>query len=803
MKREAFLQNWRFGEKDKDKRRISLPHDAMQEQGRSPEAPAGNRNGFFLGGCYEYEKTFFAPEEWRDRVIFLEFEGVYPNARVSLNGKLAGECKYGYNCFRVVLKELIYGAENTVSVEVDNLGQPDSRWYTGAGIYRPVWLLSGEKCHILPDGLRVTTLSWDPARIFVEAEVSMDEAEQTEARIVIYDGEKRIAEATGLQAYIEIPGARLWSAEHPNLYRCEISLYQNGKIVDTESTSFGICKLEWSPEGLRVNGERVLLKGGCIHHDNGILGARSFAASEYRRISRLKEFGFNAVRSAHNPLCKAALRACDELGMYVMDELWDGWNKAKTEYDYAKDFLENYQEDIGIQVRKDYNHPSVILYSIGNEVTEPAKPEGVELCGKIVQRMRELDDTRPVTAGINLTLLYMTAMENNPLAAGAGAAPAVEKVDSTAYNKMVSEMGNRMTLAAATEPADKISAPAFRLLDIAGYNYATSRYVMEGKLHPERIVVGSETYSYEILKTWKLVEKYPYLIGDFMWTAWDYLGEAGIGGWSYDAEDIGFEKRYPWLLADTGALDILGNDTAQAGMAAVAWRAGKDPYIGVCPVNHPGVTAVRAIWRGSNAIPCWSWQGCNGNEAQVEIYSLAAETELFINGRSLGRLPLEECRAIFHTIYEPGECRVVVYDAKGEVAGENCLRSAEGETKIRILPEADCHGGACALQDGSFLCRDNILYLDISLVGENGEIECNADRWLKISVEGGELLAFGSARPKTEEGYLAGGCTTYYGRSQAVVRALRGKLKVTVQGEDLGTAECRIIMEPGSLVSEG
>ncbi len=808
MRREAFYQDWLFGKKGKEKRKINLPHDAMQEQGRSPDAPAGNSSGFFVGGCYEYEKKFFVPEEWRDKIILLEFEGVYPGAKVSLNGELAGECRYGYNCFRIALKELIYGTENTVSVEVDNRNQPNSRWYTGAGIYRPVWLLSGDKCHILPDGVKVTTICHNPACILVETETSMDEvnegeaglgeAGQNELRVCIYEGENKIVEANGKKTNIEIPQAKLWSAEHPYLYRCEVSLYRNGKLRDVESTYFGVRKLEWSSDGLKVNGEKVLLKGGCIHHDNGILGARSFEVSEYRRIWKLKEFGFNAIRSAHNPLCKAALKACDELGMYVMDELWDGWDKAKTKYDYAGDFPKHYQEDILIQVRKDYNHPSVILYSIGNEVTEPAKPEGVELCGKIARRIKELDDTRPVTAGINLTLLYMATLENNPLEAGTGAAPAVGKMDSTAYNKMVAEMGNRMTLAAATEPADKISEPVFRLLDIAGYNYATSRYALEGKLHPERIVVGSETYPYEILKTWKLVESCPYLIGDFMWTAWDYLGEAGIGGWSYDAEDRGFEKRYPWLLADAGALDILGNDNAQAGMAAVAWRAGKDPYIGVCPVNHPGVTAARAIWRGSNALPHWSWQGCDGNEAQVEIYSLAAEAELFINGRSVGKRLLEEGKAVFCTVYEPGECKAVVYDTEGKAVGESCLRSAEGEIKVRILPEADFHGGECVLPDGCFLCRNNILYLDISLVGENGEIECNADQWLEIFVEGGELLAFGSARPKTEEGYLAGGCTTYYGRSQAVVRALSEKLRVTVKGKNSEKTECKIIIESGS-----
>ncbi|MCC8102747.1 MAG: DUF4982 domain-containing protein [Clostridiales bacterium] len=517
-----------------------------------------------------------------------------------------------------------------------------------------------------------------------------------------------------------------------------------------------------------INGQQTLLKGGCVHHDHGILGARTFDISEYRRIRRLKEFGFNAIRSVHNPLSRAALDACDELGMYVMDEAWDTWTNTKSKYDHGVNFLDNYQNDLELMVAKDYNHPCVILYSIGNEVTEPVKPEGADFGKKLVAAVKALDTTRPVTAGINLTLMFLASLKNNPLdtaAEGSDHAESQKKMGSTAYNKMVMGNGKKMTRAAGNFLIAGKSGPILDALDICGYNYAVSRYKKDRK---KRIIVGSETYCYELGEVWPLVEKYPHLIGDFMWTAWDYIGEVGIGSWSY-AGDSAFDKQYPWLLADTGALDILGNDNAEAGLAAVVWGARNKPYIAVTPANHPGVTPVMAMWRGSNAIPYWSWQGCDGNAVDVEVYSRAPEVELFINGSSIGKEKTRDFKAVFHTAYAAGEVKVAAWHEDG-TKSESVLHSAAGETAIRVTRENS----------------GDIVYLAVDLTGANGEIECNADRKLTVSVEGGELLAFGSANPCTEESFLSGSYTTYYGRAQAVVRADAG-CRVTVTGPGLHT----------------
>lgn len=815
MKKINFNDDWSFTKEGGTLRLLTLPHDAMLEEARGAKNPSGNGCACFAGGKYEYQKTFFVPENWREQDVAFEFEGVYPQAEVFLNGEKIGECFYGYSDYYFDAKNLRYDAENVLQVVVDNTAAPNSRWYSGAGIYRPVWIWTGAKSHILPEGVRVKTLETNPAKIEVNTKVVHAKAGGTTntcdadyaVRVDILDGGKIVARAEGESVQISVPDAKLWNAEHPHLYECHVTLMENGVAVDEETVTFGIRQIAWSTDGLFVNGERTLLKGGCIHHDNGILGARTYRESERRRIARMKEFGFNAIRSAHNPAGKVLLDVCDELGMYVMDEGWDMWYEAKNAHDYANRFMEHYEEDICSMVAKDYNHPSVIMYSIGNEVTEPEKEKGVELARKLTDGFHAADDTRPVTAGINITLLFMARMGINlgsaegqkktaeeeeakqkEMAAQAGAAQEAgmaqsrdtgadaaqepQKVSSTDFNALVSQRAESMKEAANRDEIEAVAAPVLDLLDIAGYNYAVGRYPMEGEKHPNRVVVGSETYPYDLARTWKVMESCPYVVGDFMWTAWDYLGEAGIGAWTYDKADMAFGKTYPWLLADTGAFDILGNDTAEAGLAAVVWGARKTPYIGVCPACHDQKDVVKAMWRGSNALPYWSYEGCEGNEAVVEVYSMEHEVELFVNDVSVGREKPVDAKAVFTCAYAPGTVKAVAYDENGTVVSESSLASAKGKRNVQIRPEYEGQVGA-----------GQILYVDISVRGENGEVECNRDSSLKVSVEGGELLAFGSARPKTEEDFLSGEYATYYGRTQAVIRVGDGK-ELTIRVEE-------------------
>lgn len=761
MKKESFNTGWMFRTEDQDFY-VTLPHDAMIHQIRKPDAPSGSAQAYFPGGKYVYEKHFLRPDA--QHVLF-HFEGVYKNARVWINNREAGSVAYGYIPFFVCADELLVDGENVIRVECENMDQPDSRWYSGAGIYRPVWMWTGSGDVLEPETVRVTTLSVAPAVIRVQSDRA--------AHISILYGDKEAAGGFGRNLELEIPDARLWDADTPELYTCRA-------FTDTDEYSFqfGIRKVTKDRDGLKINGKPVLLRGGCLHQDSGIVGAAAFDELEWRRVRMLKEAGFNAIRSAHNPANRALLDACDALGMYVMDESWDMWYNHKNRYDYAGSWRENWQKDLSAMVGRDFNHPSVILYSIGNEVSEPAGEEGIRMTKEMTDYLHGLDDGRLVTAGFNLMIIKSTAKGKGVYKEdGSGRDDSADKkmggMNSTMFNLITNIVGTGMNKAANGAAADKVTSPALDLLDVAGYNYASGRYQKEGKIHPDRLVVGSETFPQDIVKNWRMVETLPWLCGDFMWTAWDYLGEAGIGAWAYTPDGKGFNKPYPWLLADTGAMDILGNPTGELFLAQAVWHTGKKVQLAVQPVNHPGVKPAKAVWRGTNAIPSWSWKGCEGNLAVVEVYADAARAVLTLNGKVIGKKKIRDCRAVFKLKYSPGTLAVAVYDDHDQLVGKDCLVSAGNET----IPVATAE--KTNISEGKVFC------VDISIRDARGIIESGADRKLTVEAEGGQLLGFGSANPRTEERFDSGEYTTYYGRAMAVIRAGQGEsCRIKIDGQE-------------------
>jgi hypothetical protein len=767
MRAINFNDNWQYNGKT-----VTVPHDAMIHEKRDAAAKSGSAGAFFPGGVYEYEKSFSVPQDWAEKSVTFKFEGVYKNSKVYINDKEAGGCAYGYSQFYVAADEFLrYGEENSIRVTAYNGDQPNSRWYTGSGIYRPVWLILSGKKHINIDGVKISTLSYSPAKIRIETAHTGGEGIEVE----ILSGGKQALRAEGQSIELTIPDAKLWSDTTPNLYTCRVTLKENGDIIDEVTETFGIRLVEWSAKGLFVNGKETLLRGGCVHHDNGILGACGYAKSEERRVRMLKEQGFNAIRVSHNPASDAVLSACDRLGVYVIDETWDMWYSRKNKNDYAKDFEANYIYDIHALVDKDFNHPSVIMYSIGNEVSEPATAKGINLTKEMAGLFRSLDKNRAVTAGFNLMIIKNSAKGKAMYKEEGGLNEQNQKdmsgMSSTMFNMITSMVGTGMNKSANSKKADIATTPALDALDIAGYNYGSGRYPLEGKAHPDRVIFGSETFPQDIVKNWAMVKKYPYLVGDFMWTAWDYFGENGLGAWSYTADGKGFNKPYPWLLAECGALDLLGDPTGEIFLAQAAWGLLKSPVIAVQPANHPGVEPAKAVWRGTNALPGWSWKDCEGNDADVEVYSDAHTVELSVNGKKLGRKRVKGCKAVFYTKYQMGELTAVAYDENGRETGRETLKSANGKLSIQAKAEET------AIQLG------DIVYIDISIVGENGVVERNADAKLTVTVEGGELLAFGSANPRTEENFCDGSYTTYYGRALAVVRGNAvGKIKITVSG---------------------
>ena len=751
MKKAAFNDNWICNGKP-----VTLPHDAMLHEQRNASAACGSAGAFFPGGKYTYEKEFIRPEAEH---VLIQFEGVYKNAKVFFNGKEAGGAAYGYIPFFVCADEYLNDGKNMIRVECDCLDQPDSPWYSGAGIYRPVWIWEGPKGSIEPESVKISTVSYSPAVIRVQS------PEKIRCEVESISGE-------GTDFELTIPDAKLWSEDTPYLYTARIS-----NDTDSEEIRFGIRKVEWSSKGLFINGKETLLRGGCVHHDNGIVGAAAYDESEWRRVKKLKEAGFNAIRSSHNPCSRAMLEACDVLGIYLMDESWDMWFHHKSRYDYASQWRANYLSDLSAMVNRDFNHPSVILYSIGNEVSEPAKQEGLDVIREMADYMHRADPGRAVTGGFNLMIISSAKKGKGIYDENCGGRDEsgdkkMAGMNSTLFNMITNIVGTGMNKAANSKKADEATSPALSLLDICGYNYASGRYPKEGKAHPERIIVGSETFPQDIAKNWAMVKKYPYLTGDFMWTAWDYLGEAGLGAWAYTPDGKGFSKPFPWLLADTGAMDILGDPNGELFQATVVWGKLDRPAICVQPVNHDTKPA-KMVWRGTNAIPSWSWQGCEGKKAVVEVYTDAPYAELQLNGKTIGKAKVKGCKATFKVSYIPGTLTAA---AGGKTAS---LVSADG-ANITIRPETP------EAKPGE------IIYVPVSLEGSNGSVESNADRRLSVTVEGGELLGFGSANPRTEERFDAGEYTTYYGKALAVIRAGSAgtvKIKVT-DGKD--TAETDI-----------
>lgn len=783
--RLACNADWTFWKEGfTEKQTVTIPHDAMLHEARTAKAEAGSASGFYPGGIYYYEKKLHITKEQLEGCLTLEFEGVYKNAEVSVNGTVVHKAAYGYSPFFVGLTDYLQEGENTLLVKADNSNQPDSRWYSGAGIYRPVWLHVQPKEHIVMEGVLIRTVSINPAVIEVSVEktsgiVSVD----------ILDQEGNLVAAGKEEGKIEVANATLWSEDTPYLYTAKVTLLsEKGDVVETVEENFGIRTVSWSPKGFLVNGKNTLLRGGCIHHDNGILGACTYEESEDRKIRIMKENGFNAIRASHNPCSKAVLRACDKYGVYVMDESWDMWYNHKSKYDYATEFMENYKYDLRAMVRRDYNHPSVVMYSIGNEVSEPAQEKGVALAKEMGDYVRSLDDSRAVTGGFNLMIIKSSAEGKGVYKEEGGRDDSSDQkmagMNSTMFNMITSMVGSGMNQAANGKKADEATSPVLATLDISGYNYASGRYAGEGKLHPERIVVGSETFPQDIAKNWEMVKKYPYLIGDFMWTAWDYLGEAGIGTWSFHEDAKGFNKPYPWLLADTGAFDILGNPNGEAMLAKAVWGFADKPLIGVQPCNQPDKKIIKASWRGTNALPSWSWVNCDGNKATVEVFTDVAKVELFINGKSMGKKKVKAYKAAFKVKYASGNVEAVAYDVSGNECGRSKLESASGNVTLQLVPEK------------TKVSVGDIVYVKTVIADEKGIVESNADTRVQVSVIDGELLGFGSANPRTEERFDAGEYTTYYGNALAVVRAAKqGKLVIKAWSVNRGSSECVIEVE--------
>jgi beta-galactosidase len=797
---EPFMRGWELQRSpDAPFEPVALPHDAMIAEPRRADAPSGFHGGYFLGGSYRYRTTWTPRVEHEGKQLALVFEGVHGRARVLVDGRDLGGNLNGHTAFEVPLAGAVtVGAESTVEVTVDNTELPAARWYTGAGIDQPVWLRAVEAIHIEPDGVRFHTTSTD-GRAVAEVDVAVANPDGGPIEVVAVlrgpDGEAARSSSTtsGSTARLEltVDDPRLWSADEPNLYDLSVSLGTGDHVHDEHTTRVGLRTITVDARrGLRVNGVTTSLRGACVHHDSGVLGSATFAAAERRRVRILKEQGFNAIRSAHNPMAPALLDACDELGMYVMDELFDSWYLHKTEHDEASDFHSTWEAKAEAMVVKDRNRPSVVLYSIGNENGEPASAFGHATAQRLADRIRDLDPTRPVTAGVNLA---MAAVSWPGKRKGDGAtAPVTKKppkIDSTAINVLISTLVGLMQYAPKLRRTDVVTEDLFEVLDVAGYNYGPARYELDARLHPDRVVVGTETIPGDIPRNWDLVERLPNLIGDFMWTGWDYLGETGIGTWAYGARLTRLMKLFPHLTAGCGVVDITGRPGALALLARATWGALDAPAITVRPPDLVGQRVARSPWRSTDAVASWSWRGCEGKPAHLEVISDADEVEVLVNGRSLGRRPAGRAAGFvsrFETTYAPGEVVAIGY-VGGTESGRSSLRSA-GPVGVRLVLEP----GSLAA-DGQ-----DLAFVHVELADDDGNVEMLDDDLVTVTVEGPAALAgFGSEAPATEEPFVDAEHTTYRGRALAVIRAGSEPGPVTIKATSRWHGSASVVIDQG------
>ena len=788
MQKISFNEGWLFGRLNEESRReVTLPHDAMIGEKRTAESAGGKNTGWYEGHDYAYEKTFSVPDEWKEKHIVLEFEGVYRNAKVYINGQLAGGRAYGYSNFYVDAdKFLQFGKDNVIRVEAFNSDQPNSRWYSGAGIYRPVWLYVMPSSHIQLNGIKIKTLDYEQPGV----RISVNTSGAGDVKIEVLDGGKVIAmaklsSAGTAEAELSLPTARLWSPEDPYLYTCRVTFGE-----DVAEEKFGVRVMECTAEkGLTINGKRVILRGACIHHDNGILGSVNHPFADERKIKLLKEYGYNAIRSAHNPTSKATLEACDRLGVLVMDEYVDMWYIHKNKYDFASYFAAEWKKDLASMVEKDYNHPCVVLYSIGNEVAETGQKKGIALAAEMTKYLHTLDD-RPVTCGINIffNLLYSLGFgiySDKKADAELSAKKKKKSVGSEFFNDLAGIFGATTMKIGATLPGcNAKTKDAFAAMDVAGYNYGIMRYMRDFKKHPQRVILGSETFCADARKFWLIAKEHPALIGDFVWAGMDYLGEVGVGSWENADYAPEFSGGPGWVSAGSGRLDLNGRPLAEALYTRVAFDL--DPIrVGVVRADMAFEKHSPSAWKLSSAWESWAWEGCDGKKTMVEVYTTCPRAALYINGKKVGEKKVgKNARAYFKVTYASGELVAAGLDKSGKEVCRTTLKSPSKDTILAAIPENE------------LISRDQLCYVKLRYTDKDGIWKPLARGDIGVKVEGGELLALGSACPYNEQGYLGDTTDTYFGEALAIIRpskdAERIKLSaVSPYGNAETEVECR------------
>ena len=732
---------WEFT-KDGKTIAVDLPHDWDIYTGPfSGKGATGTGGGWFEGGKGEYKKTFATPNA---EVVKLHFEGVYQKAEVFVNGKKAGQHAYGYTPFTVDVTPMLNKDKNEVLVKVDNSAQPNCRWYSGSGIYRHVWLMTMPKVHIKENGVFITTPEVSAQKATVKAEVEVvNESSATASATVGIDGSNtqtvslKAGESKKVEFTYTINNPRLWSPETPYLYTAEVSL--NGK--KSESVRFGVRSFSFDAEnGFILNGKKVLLNGACVHHDDGAIGAMAFDAAEIRKVRLMKDAGFNLIRTSHNPTTRAFLDACDSIGMLVIGEAFDGWRTQKTAHDYSELIDSCYREDIHAMVLRDRNHPSIISWSIGNEVIERKEIRVIHTAKLLKNAILECDATRPVTEAL-----------------------------------------------CAWDRDWEIYDPHFEVLDIGGYNYMIFKHKEDHERDPKRVMWQTESYPRDAFRNWAYVNDFQYIVGDMVWTGLDYLGESSIGRYYYKGEREGeswIDGGHPeWHGAYCGDVDITGWRKPISHYRDMLWNGNETLYMAVREPNGYIGEIKNTMWSVWPTWESWTWRGWEGKPVEVEVYTKQPEVSLYLNGKLLETKKVSretEFKAVFTVNYTPGTLRA-------EAGGKSVTLSTAGEpAKLRLTTDRK------TIKSGG----QDLAFITVEVLDKAGNVCPEAAIPCNVTVTGGAtLMSAASADLKDTEPYTSPRVTTWKGRAIIVVRSgnKAGMAKVSVKGGKLqGSASVRV-----------
>lgn len=720
------------------------PFDFFKSEG-------GKHTGHFVGGIGWYRKSFTISGNENDKIVSIVFDGIYMDSDVWLNGRHIGTHHYGYTSFALNLTPYLKpeGQTNIIAVRVRNEGL-NSRWYSGSGIYRHVKLMITEPIHVALWGVSVSTMEIKEKSadikisVAIENQTAMDKKLKVAIRILSPSGacvaemEKACLSTAGSKSKIpcgmEIPDPELWEPGNASMYCVDVTLLKDGKIIDKVSEKFGVRTVAVSAaKGFMLNGKTIKLKGGCVHHDNGLLGSVSVERAEVRRLEILKAAGYNAVRCSHNPPSSVFLDACDKLGILVIDEAFDHWLEAKTPMDYHRFFNKNWPTDLDAMLLRDFNHPSVVMWSIGNEIPSQYTPENYRTAWMLADHVRAIDSSRPVTQ--------------------------------------------------ASWIIPDIEEKKFPYLDVIGYNYCLAKYERDFKDNPQGVYVASESYPRESFEYWQAVENTSALIGDFIWTAWDYFGESGCGNVNLNGRPD-TRGEWPWHIANCGDFDICGFPKPQSFYRRVLWDASKVEML----VHQPlpaGVTEEVNRWGWRLEEPSWTWHGHEGRNMDVRVFSKGDRVDILLNGVKLDSKEAGKAHKYiseFSVPYEAGELKAEVFLADVKIA-ETVLKTAAAATHIGLSAEKSQMSNS----------SDDLVYVKIELLDPENILVPEA-RKVKFNVSGaGELAAAGNGNPLEVASMRKNCCNTWKGSCLVILRQLRtGDMILKASSDSLEDAELKI-----------